>query len=94
MKQYRDTETGKIMTEQELKVEFEDLQKADPDTYDYTFSYYIRNITGKGATNTENKYNRLSRIPRKKESATIHKNKTIYGGKENENCNRAEPEKF
>ena len=53
MKQYRDTETGKTITEQDLKEEFEELQKADPDTYDYTFADYIRNITGKDGTMEE-----------------------------------------
>lgn len=55
MKLYRDTETGKIITEQELKEEFEGLQKADPDTYCYTFADYIRNITGKDGTMEEEK---------------------------------------
>lgn len=53
MKQYRDTETGKIITEQELKKEFAELQKADPDTYDYTFEDYIRNITDNNGTMVE-----------------------------------------
>lgn len=53
MKRYRDTETGKIITAQELKKEFAELQKTDPNTYDYTFADYIRNITDKNGTMEE-----------------------------------------
>jgi hypothetical protein len=40
MKKFRDTETGNIITEEELKAEFEELKSGSPDEYNYTFSEY------------------------------------------------------
>lgn len=47
MKKYRDTETGNIITEEELQTEFEELKSGSPEEYNYTFSEYIRNCTAK-----------------------------------------------
>lgn len=47
MKKFRDTETGNIITEEELKAEFEELKNGSPEEYNYTFSEYIRNCTAK-----------------------------------------------
>lgn len=47
MKKFRDTETGNIITEEELKAEFEELKSGSPEEYNYTFSEYIRNCTAK-----------------------------------------------
>ena len=47
MKLYRDTETGEILTEAQLKEEFEVLKAQQPETYDYTFSQYLKNCTSK-----------------------------------------------
>lgn len=45
MRLFRDTESGEIITESALKVEFDGLKAEDPETYDYTFGEYIRNCT-------------------------------------------------
>lgn len=47
MKLFRDTELGYIMSENELKQEFEALKSESPDEYDYTFSEYVKNCTSK-----------------------------------------------
>ncbi len=47
MKFYQDTETGEIIPDCVLRNEFERLQAEDPETYNYSFSDYIRNCTDK-----------------------------------------------
>ena len=47
MRLYRDTENGNVLTESQLKAEFETLKANEPTTYDYTFSQYIKNCTSK-----------------------------------------------
>lgn len=47
MKLYRCTETSEILTELQLKTEFETLKAEEPEIYDYTFSQYIKNCTSK-----------------------------------------------
>lgn len=42
-----DTETRETITETELKAEFDELKAHDPETYDYSFTDYIRNCTDK-----------------------------------------------
>ena len=49
MRKFED-ENGNIITELELQQEFEELQKNDPNTYDYTFNNYIHNCTDKNGT--------------------------------------------
>lgn len=53
MKLYRDTETGEIITEKQLRAEFDELKQEQPEEYSYTFADYIRNITGKNGTMEE-----------------------------------------
>lgn len=53
MKVYRDTETGEIVTEKQLRAEFEELKREQPEEYNYTFAGYIRNITDKNGTMEE-----------------------------------------
>lgn len=53
MKLCRDTETGKIITEEQLRAEFDELKREQPEEYNYTFADYIRNITGKNGTMEE-----------------------------------------
>ena len=47
MKLYRCTETSEILTELQLKTEFETLKAKEPETYDYSFNQYIKNCTSK-----------------------------------------------
>ena len=47
MKLYRDTENGEILTEAQLKEEFEVLKAEEPETYNYTFKEYLKNCTSK-----------------------------------------------
>lgn len=47
MKLYRDTETGKIISETELQAEFAALQAEHPEEYNYSFLAYVRNCTDK-----------------------------------------------
>ena len=44
---YRDTETGEVYTEEQIKAEFERLKASDPETYNYSFTQYLRNCTSK-----------------------------------------------
>ena len=46
-KVYRDTESGKILTETQLEAEFEALKEGQPEEYNYTFNQYLRNSTSK-----------------------------------------------
>lgn len=45
MRKFRDTNTGEIITEEELRKEFEALKKAMPEEYDYSFNQYILNCS-------------------------------------------------
>ena len=47
MRKFRDTESGDIVTIDELRAEFENLKASDPETFDYDFPAYIRNCTDK-----------------------------------------------
>lgn len=47
MKKYLDTESGAVLTEAELLVQFENLRNDNPDEYPYNFAAYIRNCTDK-----------------------------------------------
>ena len=44
---YRCTETDAILTETQLKAEFETLKAQEPETYNYTFAEYLKNCTSK-----------------------------------------------
>ena len=46
-KLYRCTESGEILTEAQLKAEFETLKAEEPETYNYNFADYIKNCTSK-----------------------------------------------
>lgn len=45
MRKFRDTNTGEIITEEELRKEFEKLKKETPEEYDYSFSQYLLNCS-------------------------------------------------
>ena len=47
MRKFRDTNTGEIITEEELREEFEELKKETPEEYDYSFNQYLLNCTSK-----------------------------------------------
>lgn len=47
MRKFRDTNTGEIITEKELRKEFEELKKETPEGYDYSFNQYLLNCTSK-----------------------------------------------
>lgn len=47
MKTYRDTENGEILTESQLKAEFETLKAEEPETYNYNFYQFIENCLSK-----------------------------------------------
>lgn len=47
MRKFRDTNTGEIITEEELRKEFEELKKETPEGYDYPFNQYLFNCTSK-----------------------------------------------
>jgi hypothetical protein len=44
---YKDTESGEVVTERELRAEFETLRHESPEEHDYSFTEYIRNCTDK-----------------------------------------------
>ena len=50
MKLYIDTENGKIITEDDLRIEFDGLKAQSPDEYSYSFAAYVRNCTDKNGT--------------------------------------------
>lgn len=70
MRKFRDTNTGEIITEEELRKEFEKLKKETPEEYDYSFNQYLLNCTSKNGmlieTTNENK-----NIENKKENKTM-----------------------
>lgn len=45
MRKFRDTNTGEIITEGELRREFEELKKEEPEEYDYSFEQYLLNCS-------------------------------------------------
>lgn len=45
MRKFRDTNTGEIITEEELRKEFEELKKENPEEYDYSFNQYLLNCS-------------------------------------------------
>lgn len=47
MKLYRCTESDEILTEAQLKAEFETLKAEEPDTYDHNFYQFIENCLSK-----------------------------------------------
>ena len=67
MRKFRDTNTGEIITEEELRKEFEELKKETPEEYDYSFNQYLLNCTSKNGMLIE----------------IINENKNIENEKEN-----------
>ena len=47
MRIFRDTESNKILTEAQVKAEFETLKAEEPETYNYNFYEYLKNCTSK-----------------------------------------------
>lgn len=45
MRKFRDTNTGEIITEEDLRKEFEKLKKETPEEYDYSFNQYLLNCS-------------------------------------------------
>lgn len=45
MRKFRDISTGEIITEEELRKEFERLKKETPEEYDYSFNQYLLNCS-------------------------------------------------
>ncbi len=45
MRKFRDTNTGEIITEEDLRKEFEELKKENPEEYDYSFNQYLLNCS-------------------------------------------------
>lgn len=45
MRKFRDTNTGEIISEEELRKEFEELKKENPEEYDYSFNQYLLNCS-------------------------------------------------
>lgn len=45
-----DTEAMRFVTEKELRQQFEQLKREQPEEYDYTFERYIQNCTSKNGT--------------------------------------------
>lgn len=45
MRKFRDINTGEIITEEELRKEFEELKKELPEEYDYSFNQYLLNCS-------------------------------------------------
>ena len=58
MRKFED-ENGNIITLQELQQEFEQKQKNDPETYNYSFNNYILNCTDKNGILKEIKMRRF-----------------------------------
>ena len=45
MRKFRDTNTGEIITEEDLRKEFEELKKETPEEYNYSFNQYLLNCS-------------------------------------------------
>lgn len=50
MRKFRNIETGEIITEEDLRREFDRLYLKDPEEYDFSFEWYILNCTDKNGT--------------------------------------------
>lgn len=50
MKQWLDTESGKVINEYELLDEFKKFQRVLPQEYNYSFARYIENCESKNGT--------------------------------------------
>lgn len=70
MRKFRDTNTGEIITEEELRKEFEELKKETPEGYDYSFNQYLFNCTSKNGMLTEIT-NENKNIENEKENRTM-----------------------
>lgn len=45
MRKFRDTNTGEIIIEEDLRKEFEEFRRTIPEEYDYSFNQYIQNCS-------------------------------------------------
>ena len=70
MRKFRDTNTGEIITEEDLRKEFEKLKKETPEEYDYSFNQYLLNCTSKNGMLTEIT-NENKNIENEKENRTM-----------------------
>lgn len=70
MRKFRDTNTGEIITEEDLRNEFEELKKETPEEYDYSFNQYLLNCTSKNGMLTETT-NENKNIENEKENRTM-----------------------
>lgn len=70
MRKFRDTNTGEIITEEELRKEFEELKKETPEEYDYSFNQYLFNCTSKNGMLIETT-NEDKNIKNEKENRTM-----------------------
>ena len=70
MRKFRDINTGEIITEEELRKEFEELKRETPEEYDYSFNQYLLNCTSKNGMLTETT-NENKNIKNKKENRTM-----------------------
>lgn len=50
MRAFEDCESGRMVYDEDLRREFEQLREIDPETYDYPFERYVDNCTGKNGT--------------------------------------------
>ena len=50
MRKFIDIDTGETITETQLKEEFKTLQAEQPEVYNYSFTRYILDCTGKNGT--------------------------------------------
>ena len=70
MRKFRDINTGKIITEEELRKEFEELKKETPEEYNCSFNQYLLNCTSKNGMLTEIT-NENKNIKNEKENKTM-----------------------
>ena len=70
MRKFRDISTGEIITEEELRKEFERLKKETPEEYDYSFNQYLLNCTSKNGMLAEIT-NENKNIKNEKENRTM-----------------------
>lgn len=70
MRKFRDTNTGEIITEEELRKEFEELKKETPEEYGYSFNQYLLNCTSKNGMLIEIT-NKNKNIKNEKENRTM-----------------------
>lgn len=50
MRAFEDCESGRMVYEDDLRREFEQLREIDPETYDYSFERYVDNCTDEDGT--------------------------------------------